>query len=106
MNYEMRRQLHAGSGLSLSNYHTLVALSNAPHARMRVFDLATQIGRERSRVSHHLRRMWERCLIERQPSPDDGRATEAWLTAFGAKPLRKRHRARRACAAAVLRFDA
>jgi DNA-binding MarR family transcriptional regulator len=60
MNYEMHRQLLADSGLSLSDYHVLVALSNAPHARMRVADLAAQIGWERSRVSHHLRRMCER----------------------------------------------
>src|SRR6266478_4513758 len=53
MNYEMHRQLLADTGLSLSDYHVLVALSNAPHARMRVADLAAQIGWERSRVSHH-----------------------------------------------------
>ena len=87
MNYEMHRQLLADSGLSLSDYHVLVALSNAPHARMRVADLAAQIGWERSRVSHHLRRMCERGLTERQPSPDDGRATDAWLTASGREAI-------------------
>lgn len=50
---------------------------------MRVFDLATQIGWERGRVSDHLCHMCERGLIERQPSPDDGRATDAWLTSLG-----------------------
>jgi DNA-binding MarR family transcriptional regulator len=83
MNYEMHRQLQADSGLSLSDYDILVALSNAPRARMRVADLAAQIGWERSRVSHQLRRMCERGLTERQPSPDDGRATHVWLTAAG-----------------------
>ncbi len=87
MNYEMHRQLQADSGLSLSDYDILVALSNAPHARMRVADLAAQIGWERSRVSHHLRRMCERGLTERQPSPDDGRATAASLTAFGREAI-------------------
>jgi DNA-binding MarR family transcriptional regulator len=87
MNYEMHRQLLADSGLSLSDYHVLVALSNAPHARMRVADLAAQIGWERSRVSHHLRRMCERGLTERQPSPDDGRATHAWLTTAGREAI-------------------
>jgi DNA-binding MarR family transcriptional regulator len=83
MNYEMHRQLQVDNGLSLSDYDILVALSNAPHARMRVADLAAQIGWERSRVSHQLRRMCERGLTERQPSPDDGRATHVWLTAAG-----------------------
>src|SRR5258707_6128459 len=63
MNYEMHRQLQSDSGLSLSDYHILVALTNAPHARMRVADLAAQIGWERSRVSHHVRRMCERGLV-------------------------------------------
>src|ERR1700730_10414428 len=87
MNYEMHRQLLADSGLSLSDYHVLVALTNAPHARMRVADLAAQIGWERSRVSHHLRRMCERGLTERQPSPDDGRATDAWLNTPGREAI-------------------
>src|SRR4029079_15906474 len=87
MNYEMHRQLPADSGLSLSDYDVLVALSNAPRARMRVADLAAQIGWERSRVSHHLRRMCERGLTERQPSPDDGRATDSSRTAFGREAI-------------------
>src|SRR6478735_573602 len=87
MNYEMHRQLLADSGLSLSDYDVLVALSNAPRARMRVADLAAQIGWERSRVSHHLRRMCERGLAERRPSPDDGRVTDARLTTKGYQVL-------------------
>jgi DNA-binding MarR family transcriptional regulator len=87
MNYEMHRQLQVDNGLSLSDYDILVALSNAPHARMRVADLAAQIGWERSRVSPQLRRMCKRGLTERQPSPDDGRATHAWLTASGREAI-------------------
>ena len=83
----MHRQLQADNGLSLSDYDVLVALSNAPHGRMRIADLAAQIGWERSRVSHHLRRMCERGLTERRPSPDDGRATDAWLTAAGREAI-------------------
>jgi len=89
MNYEMHRQLQADNGLSLSDYDILVALSNAPHGRMRIADLAAQIGWERSRVSHHLRRMCERGLTERRPSPDDGRATDAWLTAAGREAIKR-----------------
>ncbi len=85
----MHRQLQADNGLSLSDYDILVALSNAPHGRMRVADLAAQIGWERSRVSHHLRRMCERGLTERRPSPDDGRATDAWLTSSGREAIKQ-----------------
>jgi DNA-binding MarR family transcriptional regulator len=87
MNYEMHRQLQSDSGLSLSDYHILVALTNAPHGRMRVADLAAQIGWERSRVSRHLRRMCERGLVERRPSPDDGRVTDTSLTASGREAI-------------------
>jgi DNA-binding MarR family transcriptional regulator len=87
MNYEMNHQLQADSGLSLSDYNVLVALGDAPDRQMRVIDLATQIGWERSRLSHHLRRMCERGLADRVPSPDDGRVTDARLTTFGYEML-------------------
>src|SRR5258705_12737886 len=70
MNYEMHRQLLAYTSLSLSDYHVLVALSNAPHARMRVADLAAQIGWGPDHVSRHLRRIFAPGPTERQPSPD------------------------------------
>lgn len=87
MSYEMNRQLQADSGLSLSDYDVLVALGGAADGRMHVSDLAAQIGWERSRASHHLRRMSERGLTERRPSADDGRATDAVLTEAGRRAL-------------------
>jgi len=83
MNYEMNRRLQIDSGLSLADYHVLVALSDAPEGRMQITDLAAQIGWERSRVSHQLRRMGERGLTERRPSTVGGRATDALLTKRG-----------------------
>ena len=85
--YEMNRQLQADSGLSLSDYDVLVALGGAPEGRMQVAELAAQIGWERSRLSHHLRRMVERGLVERQASSADARATESTLTAEGRRAL-------------------
>jgi len=84
MNYEMHRQLQVDSGLSLSDYDILVALSNAPHARMRVADLAAQIGWERSRVSHQLRayvRAWPDRTSD--PRPTTVGPPMPWLTASG-----------------------
>ncbi|WP_273733621.1 MarR family winged helix-turn-helix transcriptional regulator [Mycolicibacterium septicum] len=86
MNYEMNRQLQADSGLSLADYDVLVALS-ARDEGMRVGDLAAQIGWERSRLSHQLRRMEERGLTERRPSAEDGRTTNVMLTESGQRAI-------------------
>ncbi len=86
MNYEMNRQLQADSGLSLADYDVLVALSDND-AGMRVSDLAAQIGWERSRLSHQLRRMEERGLTERRPSAEDGRTSNVVLTANGRRAI-------------------
>jgi DNA-binding MarR family transcriptional regulator len=83
MNYEINRQLQRDNGLSLADYHVLNALSNAPDHKLRVTDLAALIGWERSRLSHHLRRMSDRGLTQCVQSADDGRATDAVLTKKG-----------------------
>jgi len=83
LNYELNRQLQIDSGLPLADYEVLVVLSDAPEGRMQITDLAAQIGWERSRASHQLRRMGERGLTERRPSTVDGRATDALLTKKG-----------------------
>ena len=44
LEYELNRQLRADSGISLADYHVLVALTSAPGGRMRVADLAIRIG--------------------------------------------------------------
>ncbi len=81
--YEMNRQLQADSNLSLADYDVLSALRYAPGGRMRITILAAQIGWERSRLSHHVRRLQKRALIERRPAPADLRATEITLTDQG-----------------------
>jgi DNA-binding MarR family transcriptional regulator len=59
------------------------ALSIADGRRMQLTRLATMIGWERSRLSHHLQRMTKRGLVERVRSETDGRATDAVLTDSG-----------------------
>jgi DNA-binding MarR family transcriptional regulator len=81
--YEMNRQLLADSGMSLPDYDVLTGLSVAEGGRMPVTVLAAQIGWERSRVSHHVRRMSARGLVTCGPSAADGRVTEVTLTARG-----------------------
>ena len=85
--YEMNRQLRASSGLSLSDYDVLVALTSEDSGRMRVSDLAVRIGWERSRLSHHVRRMRDRGLVTSDRSSDDLRATDVALSAEGRRVL-------------------
>ncbi len=88
LEFEMNRQLQAECGLSLADYTVMNALSGAPGRRLRLSLLATTIGWERSRLSHHLQRMAGRGLVERVLSDTDGRATDALLTDAGMKALR------------------
>ena len=81
--YEMNRQLLADSGMSLPDYDVLTALSVAGGGRMPITVLAAQIGWERSRVSHHVRRMSARGLVTCGLSATDRRVTEVTLTARG-----------------------
>lgn len=88
LEYEMNRQLQADSGLSLSDYTVMNALSQAPGRRLQLSALARIIGWERSRLSHHLLRMARRDLVDRTASESDGRGTDAVLTATGWRTLK------------------
>src|SRR6476620_4399236 len=83
LTYEMNRELQADSNLSLPDYDVLNALRYAPGGRMRITRLAAQIGWERSRLSHHVRRLQSRALVESRQAPADRRATEITLTDQG-----------------------
>src|SRR3984893_14838613 len=85
--YEMNRQLLADSGMSLPDYDVLTGLSVADGERMQITVLAAQIGWERSRVSHHVRRMAARGLVTCGLSAADRRVTEVTLTAQGRQAL-------------------
>jgi DNA-binding MarR family transcriptional regulator len=87
LSYEMNRQLLAEAGLSLPDYDVLAGLSVADGGRMPVTVLAAQIGWERSRVSHHVRRMSARGLVTCGPSAADGRVTEVTLASHGRRAL-------------------
>ena len=83
LTYEMSRQLQADSNLSLPDYDVLNALRYAPGGRMRISGLAARIGWERSRLSHHVRRLENRGLVDCRLAPADRRATEIALTDQG-----------------------
>jgi DNA-binding MarR family transcriptional regulator len=83
MSYEMNRQLQADSHLSLPDYDVLNALRYASGGRMRITALAARIGWERSRLSHHVRRLQHRGLVESRPAVADRRGSEVTLTDQG-----------------------
>ncbi|GIE83184.1 MarR family transcriptional regulator [Actinoplanes philippinensis] len=81
-------RLQDDSGLSPGDYVVLLALSEAPETRLRPSDLATTIGWERSRLSHHLGRMERRGLIRREGFSGDSRGAFVVLEGAGATAFR------------------
>ena len=77
------------SGISPGDYGVLLALSEAPDHRLRSSELADVVGWERSRLSHHLRRMEERDLIARRSVDGDSRGAAVELTDTGASTFRR-----------------
>ena len=76
-------RLQADTGLSPADYAVLLALHDADDNRLRSSRLAENVGWERSRLSHHLGRMEQRGLIDRQECSTDSRGAEIVLTAAG-----------------------
>jgi DNA-binding MarR family transcriptional regulator len=78
-------RLHRDTGLSPGDYAVLLALTEADDHRMRSSSLATQVGWERSRLSHHLGRMERRRLIRREECAADNRGAWVVLEPAGAE---------------------
>lgn len=87
LNAAVGRQLNQDWGLSTPDFQVLVRLSESPHGRVRIVELADTLLWERSRLSHHLTRMQKRDLILRQDCPDDRRGAFAVLTPTGGELL-------------------
>ena len=85
----LHRQLQADSGLSLQDFEVLVHLTDTPDGRVRVSDLARCAGWERSRLSHHVKRMEGRRLVERQECCDDGRGAFVAVTPAGREAIER-----------------
>jgi DNA-binding MarR family transcriptional regulator len=88
MAYEMNRQLQADGSLSLADYDVLTALGAVEGASETITALAAQLGWERSRLSHHAKRMGKRGLVSCGSAATDRRVTEVSLTARGRAALR------------------
>ena len=76
-------QLRRDAGLTNFEYYVLAMLSEAPDRTLRMTALAAQTNATLPRLSHVVRRLEARGLVERFPCPEDGRATNARLSADG-----------------------
>jgi DNA-binding MarR family transcriptional regulator len=80
-------ELRAATGLSMSDYHVMVVLSEAPERRVRMGELANRLVFSPSRLTYQISSMVKRGLVRKQSCPDDGRGQEAALTDDGMAAL-------------------
>jgi DNA-binding MarR family transcriptional regulator len=84
---ELARQLAADSGLSYPDYLVLVALTDRPDGRMRLFELAEALGWEKSRLSHQVARMADRGLVAKEKCDSDRRGAYVVVTRSGRRVI-------------------
>jgi DNA-binding MarR family transcriptional regulator len=76
-------QLQRDADVTHFEYFALAMLSEAPNRTFRMTELASKTNATLPRLSHVVSRLEKRGYIERTPSPDDRRATNAQLTDAG-----------------------
>jgi DNA-binding MarR family transcriptional regulator len=76
-------QLQRDASLSGADYTVLVPLSAASAGLLRTRELGTEIGWDRSRLSHQISRMERRGLVAREECSEDGRGSMVRLTDTG-----------------------
>ncbi|MBC9957850.1 MarR family winged helix-turn-helix transcriptional regulator [Yimella sp. cx-51] len=87
LNAAIARQLQDDGGLSDADFAVLVSVSEAPDQRIRATALADSMLWERSRLSHQVRRMETRGLVQRVECEQDRRGAWVEITAAGTKAL-------------------
>ncbi|MEV8315104.1 MarR family winged helix-turn-helix transcriptional regulator [Streptomyces sp. NPDC059900] len=83
----LSRRVQADSHMSAADYIVLVSLTERGGGRMRFLDLAKMVEWEKSRMSHQVRRMMKRGLVDREECPDDGRGAFIVATPDGYKAI-------------------
>jgi DNA-binding MarR family transcriptional regulator len=76
-------ELLRDAGLSGSEYAVLVPLSYAPDGVLRARELGGELGWDRSRLSHLVRRMEKRGLVTREECAEDARGSMVRVTGAG-----------------------
>ena len=80
---ELARRLAESSSLSYLDYEVLVVLTEAPEGQLRLYQLAEELGWEKSRLSHHINRMVQRGLVDKVPCESDRRGAFVVVTDQG-----------------------
>lgn len=83
----LNRQLLADSALSSADYQVLVVLSETRDGVLRAGELGRATGWEKSRLSHHLKRMEARGLVRRDECLTDGRGLLVVMTPAGRQAI-------------------
>ena len=83
----LARRLAEDSGLSYPDYVVLVALTDQPDGRLRLYELGAFLGWEKSRLSHHVARMADRGLVTKEQCPTDRRGTFVAITRKGRREI-------------------
>ncbi len=76
-------RLQRATGLSEADYEVLVNLSESPDGRLRPSELGGATRWEKSRISHHVKRMEERGLVKRLACKTDRRGS--WVAISAAR---------------------
>ena len=83
MSTVLEDQLLSDAGLSGSEYAVLVVLSHSPDGVLRARELGSELGWDRSRLSHLVRRMEKRRFVDREECEEDARGSMVRLTDAG-----------------------
>jgi DNA-binding MarR family transcriptional regulator len=76
-------QMRRDADLTQFEYYVLAMLSEAEEHTLRMTTLAGKTNATLPRLSHVVRRLTDRGLVDRIPCPTDGRATDVRLTGAG-----------------------
>lgn len=83
----LEQRVQRDASISVADFDVLRGLSEAEGGRLRAGALAEALGWEKSRISHQVRRMADRRLLERAGCPSDGRGTWVVLADAGCEAL-------------------
>ncbi len=81
----LNRRLVTESGISLPDYEVLSSLAGSETGTRRAFELGADLLWEKSRLSHHLKRMENRGLVARTVCESDGRGLWVSITGEGTR---------------------
>jgi DNA-binding MarR family transcriptional regulator len=87
LDLELTRDLMRDSGLSDADYDVLSNVSETQGQRLRLSELASGMLWSKSRLSHHITRMQQRGLVDREECADDGRGSVITLTPAGLRAI-------------------